>query len=82
MDRLSEYVIKHSSCSMPRCEYVENGIEIDCDKCQKLMIKEHDRKIRAETLIELWKRAIYMHDEYIEYEELDNIIDEMLKEQK
>lgn len=44
-------------------------------------IEEHDKQIKKETLNELWKRAIYMHDEYIEYEELDNIIDDMLKEQ-
>lgn len=48
MDRLSEYVIKHSSCTMPRCEYVENDIEIDCDRCQEIMIREHDKQIRAD----------------------------------
>lgn len=52
MDRLSEYVINHSSCYMPRCEYVENGIEIDCDKCQEIMIAEHDKQIRADAIDE------------------------------
>lgn len=48
MDSLEEYVVNHSSCGMPRCEYVENGIDISCDECQKRMIAEHDAKIRAE----------------------------------
>lgn len=48
MDSLEEYVINHSSCVMPRCEYAENGIDIDCDECQKRMIAEHDAKIRAD----------------------------------
>lgn len=48
MSRLKDYVIHHSSCSMPRCEYVENGIEIDCDTCQEKMLEKHDAKVRAE----------------------------------
>lgn len=52
MDRLSEYVVKHSTCGMPRCEYVENGIEIDCDRCQEIMIAEHDEQVRADAIDE------------------------------
>lgn len=44
----------------------------ECKQIKKDTIKD--------TLEELWKRAIYMHDDYVEYEELRNIIDDMLKE--
>lgn len=57
-----------------------------CIEGNSFSISEHDKTIRKEerkkTLEELWKKAIYMHDEYIEYEELENIIDEMLKGMK
>ena len=53
MDKLEKYVINHSSCGMPRCEYVENGADIDCDECQKRMIAEHDAKVRAEERAEI-----------------------------
>lgn len=46
MHSLEDYVINHSSCVMPRCIYVENNIEINCDECQKRMIAEHDAIIR------------------------------------
>lgn len=58
MDRLSEYVIKHSSCAMPRCEYVENGIEIECDKCQEIMMQEHDTKIRLDAIDECMRAIV------------------------
>lgn len=48
MHSLEDYVIKHSSCVMPKCIYVENGIDINCDECQKRMIAEHDAIIRTD----------------------------------
>lgn len=55
MSKLEDYVINHSSCTMPRCEYVENGIEIDCDACQEKMLEEHDSEIRMKTIEEVDK---------------------------
>lgn len=52
MDFLEEYVIKHSSCAMPRCGYAKNGIDIDCDECQKRMLMKHDAKVRADAIEE------------------------------
>ena len=52
MDKLEKYVVNHSTCGMPRCEYVENDIEIDCDKCQEIMLAEHDAKVRADAIDE------------------------------
>lgn len=45
-------------------------------------IKEHDKKIIKETLNKVWKKAISMHDDYVELEELDNYIDEIISEFK
>lgn len=64
MDRLSEYVIEHSACSMPRCEYVENDIEIDCYRCKEIMIEEHDAKVRADAIDEYIKIVEFYENEY------------------
>lgn len=55
MDILEEYVIHNSECKFSRCEYVENDIEIDCYKCQKEMIKNHDKQVRKKVLDEVIK---------------------------
>ena len=64
MDRLTEYVINHSTCCMPRCEYVENDIEIDCDECQKRMIAEHDAQIRADEQKKAFKEFADLYREF------------------
>ena len=41
---------------------------------------EWEKKIVKETLNKVWKKAISMHDDYVELEELDNYIDEIMSE--
>lgn len=71
MDRLSKYVIKHSSCCMPRCEYVENDIEMDCDRCQKIMLEEHDKQIIREFAEWLSNKGYLSFIEYDEDEDFE-----------
>ena len=69
MDKLENYVINHSTCGVPRCEYVENETDIDCNECQKIMLAEHDSKVR-ESSIDEFVKAIEKHqtrqDSYLE----------------
>lgn len=43
-------------------------------------LEGHDKQIIKETLNKLWKKALFMHDDYVELEELDNYIDEIMSE--
>lgn len=81
MDRLTEYVINHSSCYMPRCEYVENDIEIDCDRCQEIMIEEHDAKVRLDAIDEFVNFINTMPTYENEYGEIMPMPIEMMAEQ-
>ena len=45
-------------------------------------LEEHDKQIVKETLDKVWKKALFMHDDYVEIEELDNYIDEIIAEMK
>lgn len=42
----------------------------------------HDMQIVKKTLDKVWKKAISMHDDYVELEELDNYIEEIISEIK
>lgn len=52
--------------------YDDNGNVVDLVEWEKQIVKE--------TLNKLWKKAISMHDDYVELEELDNYIDEIMSE--
>ena len=52
--------------------YDDNGNVVD--------LVEWEKKIVKETLNKVWKKAISMHDDYVELEELDNYIDEIMSE--
>ena len=85
MDKLEKYVINHSSCGMPRCEYVENGTDIDCDDCQRIMLAEHDAKVRAEAIDEFSRKLVQwkpQNEEYMSFRDVVFQIAEQLKEQK
>lgn len=63
MDSLEEYVINRSSCGIPRCEYVEHGVEIDCDECKKRMLAEHDAIVRADERVKMHKEMMAMRED-------------------
>lgn len=52
--------------------YDDNGNAVDLVEWEKQIVKE--------TLDKVWKKAISMHDDYVELEELDNYIDEIISE--
>lgn len=52
--------------------YDDNGNVVDLVGWEKQIVKE--------TLNKVWKKAISMHDDYVELEELDNYIDEIMSE--
>lgn len=52
--------------------YDDNGNVVDLVEWEKQIVKE--------TLDKVWKKAISMHDDYVELEELDNYIDEIISE--
>lgn len=86
MDKLEKYVINHSSCGMPRCEYVENGTDIDCDDCQRIMLAEHDAKVRADAIDELVAKVcttwLFNGNSGKAYRDEIKYIAEQIKEQK
>lgn len=37
--------IKNSFCTTSKCDYIENGINIDCDSCKQNMVRKYIEKI-------------------------------------
>lgn len=62
---------------MPRCKYVENNIEIECDKCQEIMLAEHDKQIRADAIKDFANRLL--NNEVIDKSVIRRVSEQMQK---